>query len=198
MKKPIIYSYIPIDTTLKTCTVYLLVPPGEYITGLSQDRVPAWTDLQGIGPYGYKTFSSYETYKVPGVHRYYSIHQMAQGVLHDSALKRYVNLNFKNIPGPSPDPTKIVYGFTGKGRVLIEKATIYALVPRAYFKYSGPQEPGFPRNLRLFDSLELPEPEDAQKYYIIKIPGITRCTFLELYEEGKEAVECFEKTLERI
>ena len=196
MKRPIIYSYIPVDKAQRACIVVLLVPPGEFSTKLNVDQV-SMTDLCGIGKYGYKTFHDYLTYKVPGFHKF---HFLTQGVILDKSIKTFVSKNFKRVySNISRNSSDILYGFTGKGEIVIDKATLYMLIPKSSWKFTGNPPKllqTIPQGLRLFHQQDTPEPEESCKYYIIKIPGTTQCTYLEPYDAS--IFDGILKTLDKI
>jgi hypothetical protein len=200
MKRYIIYSYIPLDQFKRTCEVILLVPPGEFTTDLTDSPEIPWTSLQGIGQYGYKHYMSegYLKYKVPGVWNYYisKIQKLSDRVVLKRALENYQAKHFKRTT-TIPEATEIVYGYVGSGETLITKATIYALIPKKHWRFLGdsPKDLGkIPNGFHGFHNRGIPE----GPVYVIKIPGITECTWLEPYTEGQDILRQFEQTLERI
>jgi hypothetical protein len=200
MKRYIIYSFIPLDQAKRTCEVILLVPPLEFTTDLSDSPEIPWTSLHGIGQYGYKHYMSegYLKYKVPGVWNYHisKIQKLSDRVVPRRALENFQKKHFKRtttIPGTS----EIVYGYVGIGETLITKATIYALIPKKHWRFLGtpPKDlEKIPKGLRCFHDRGIPE----EPVYVIEIPGITECTWLEPYTEGQDILRQFEQTLERI
>jgi hypothetical protein len=200
MKRYIIYSYIPLDVSKRTCKVVLLVPPQEFTTDLTDSPEISWTSLHGIGQFGYKHYMSegYLKYKVPGVWNYHisKIHKLTDRVVPRRALENYQEKHFKRTTN-IPDVTEVVYGYVGQGETLITKATIYALVPKKHWRFLGapPKDlEKIPNGFRGFRDREIPD----GPVYVIKIPGITECTWLEPYTEGQDILRQFEQTLERI
>ena len=200
MKRYIIYSYIPLDQAKRTCEVILLVPPAEFVTDLTDSPEVSWTSLRGIGQYGYKHYMSegYLKYKVPGVWNYHisKIDKLSDRLILKKSLENYCDKHFKRASS-IPETSEIVYGYVGLGETLITKATVYALVPKKYWRFLGtpPKDLGkVPRGLRCFHDLSIPE----GPVYVIEIPGITECTWLEPYTDGQDLLRQFEQTLERI
>jgi hypothetical protein len=200
MKRYIVYSFIPLDQTKRTCEIILLVPPGEFTTDLSDSPEIPWTSLHGIGQYGYKHYMSegYLKYKVPGVWNYHisKIQKLPDRVVLRRALENYQEKHFKRI-STIPETTEIVYGYVGSGETLITKATVYALVPKKHWRFLGTPPKDFgkvPKGFRSFHDRGIPD----GPVYVIEIPGITECTWLEPYIEGQDILRQFEQTLERI
>lgn len=188
------------DTTKRTCEVILLVPPNEFTTDLTDSPEIPWTSLHGIGKYGYKHYSSegYLKYKVPGAWNYYisKIQKLSDRVVPRRALDNYREKHFKRT-STIPEVTEIVYGYVGQGEALITKATVYALVPKKHWRFLGtpPKDLGnIPKGFRCFHDCSIPE----SPVYVIMIPGITECTWLEPYTDGQDLLRQFEQTLERI
>ena len=200
MKRYIIYSFIPLDQTKRTCEVILLVPPLEFTTDLHDSPEIPWTSLHGIGQYGYKHYMSegYLKYKVPGVWNYHisKIQKFSDRVVPRRALENFQAKHFKRTT-TIPGTTEIVYGYVGSGETLITKATVYALIPKKHWRFLGtpPKDLGrIPKGFRCFHDRGIPE----DPVYVIEIPGITECTWLEPYTSGQDILRQFEQTLERI
>jgi hypothetical protein len=141
----------------------------------------------------------YLKYKVPGVWNY-QISKfspiLTDHLILKRALENYRTKHFKRTSSIS-ETSEIVYGYTGLGEIIIEKATVYALVPKKFWRFLGtpPKDLGkIPSGFRGFRDRSVPE----DPVYVIEISGITECTWLEPYTEGQDLLRQFEQTLERI
>ena len=191
---------MPIDTNAQTATAYVLVPPGDFKTDLVPDSRVSWTHLEGIGQYGWKGYMAdgYIPYKVPGVWKYRKskIQKLQDSLVEARKLDRWIDRHFVRLTTIPEDP-EIVYAYTGLGETLITKATVYALVPKKYWRLPEGIKTieDLPRRgLRYFHDRSWPD----GPVWIVRIPGITECTWLEPYSSGQEILRAFEASLVRI